>query len=105
MQSELVGHFCRTHGVGKILLVGKDEKDRVAELVLVQHSVQFVACRIDTVRIIRIDHKDQTLRVLVVMTPQGTDLILTTDIPHCERDVLVFDRLNVESNRWDGGNN
>lgn len=27
VESELVGHLGSTHGVGKILLVGKDEKD------------------------------------------------------------------------------
>ena len=31
------------------------------------------------------------------MPPQGSDLVLTTDIPHCKANVLVFDRLNVET--------
>lgn len=30
------------------------------------------------------------------MPPQGTDLILTANVPHCERDVLVFYSLHVE---------
>lgn len=33
------------------------------------------------------------------MPPQGTDLVLTTDVPHRERDVFVFDRLDVEACR------
>lgn len=56
------------------------------------------------------------------MSPKGTDLVLTSDIPHGERDVLVFNGLDVEScaqtkvsaqkgntrserhtNCWDGG--
>jgi len=84
VQSELVGHFGGAHGIWKILLVGEHEQHRVAELVLVQHSVQFVSGGIDTVSIIGIHDEDQTLRVLVVVTPQRTDLILTTDIPNCE---------------------
>ena len=105
MQPKLVGHFCRTHGIGKILLVGKYQKNSVAQFVFVQHTVQFVTSGIDTVRVIRVNHKDKTLRVLVIMTPQRTDLILTTYIPHCKGDVLVLNSLNVESNRWDGGYN
>lgn len=36
------------------------------------------------------------------MTPKRSDLVLTTHIPDCERDVLVFDSLNIETNRGDG---
>jgi hypothetical protein len=31
------------------------------------------------------------------VSPQGTDLVLTTDIPHGELNVLVFDGLDVEA--------
>lgn len=33
------------------------------------------------------------------MTPKRSDLVLTTDIPDCEGDVLIFDGLHVETNR------
>lgn len=33
------------------------------------------------------------------MPPERTDLVLTADIPHSERDVLVLDCLDVET--WD----
>ena len=52
---------------------------------------------IDTVAIVRVHHEDQALRVLVVVAPQRTDLVLTTDIPNRERDVLVFDSFHVET--------
>ena len=39
------------------------------------------------------------------MAPEGTDLILSSDIPNGEADLLVFDSLNVEANGRDGGNN
>ena len=32
------------------------------------------------------------------MPPQRPDLVLTADIPHVELDILVSDRLNVETN-------
>jgi hypothetical protein len=31
------------------------------------------------------------------MPPERTDLVLSSDIPHGERDVLVLDGLNVEA--------
>lgn len=37
------------------------------------------------------------------MPPQGTDLVLTTNIPNVELDVLVRDRLDVEADGGDGG--
>ena len=105
MQSELIGHFCRAHGVGKILLVGKYQEYRIAQFVFIEHSVQFVTSSIDTIRVIGIDDKDETLRVLVVVAPQGTNLILTAYIPDCKGDVLVFDRFDVETNGRNGGDN
>ena len=38
-----------------------------------------------------------TLCVLKVMSPQRSDLVLTADVPHCKADVLVFNRLDVET--------
>ena len=37
------------------------------------------------------------------MAPEGSDLVLTADVPHRERDVLVLHRLDVEADRGDGG--
>ena len=38
-----------------------------------------------------------------VVSPQGSDLILTSDIPNGEVDVLVLDSLDVEADGGDGG--
>ena len=43
VQTELVGHLGSAHGLGKILLVGEDQQDRLSQLVLVQHAVKLVA--------------------------------------------------------------
>ena len=99
VQSQLVCHFCRGHRVGQILFVGKDEEYGIAEFIFVQHSVQFVARRVNAIRIIGIDDKDETLRVLVVVAPQRTDFILTADVPNCKGDVLVFNGFHVKANR------
>jgi hypothetical protein len=105
VQTKFISHFGSTHSIREILLVGKDEKDGIAQFVLVEHSVHFIASGIDTVSIIGIHHEDQSLGVLVVVAPQRTDLVLTSDIPNCKGNVLVFDSFDVESNGRNGGNN
>lgn len=37
------------------------------------------------------------------MPPQGTNLVLTADIPDVKLDILVGDRLDVEADGGDGG--
>lgn len=46
--------------------------------------------------------EDGERRTREVVPPQRPDLILPTHIPHGELDVLVRDRLDVESHCWDG---
>lgn len=36
------------------------------------------------------------------MSPKRSNLILTADIPNIELDIFVCDRLDVESDSWDG---
>ena len=97
MQAKLVGNLSRIHGVGQILLVGEDQEQRIPKLVLVQHSLQLFTGFDDTVTIVAVDHEDDALSVLEVMPPQRPNLILSTHIPHGELNVLVLDRLNVET--------
>jgi len=101
VKAELVGDLSDGHGLGQILFVGEHEEDGVTELVLSEHLVELVVCLGDTLTIVGIDHKDQTLSVLEVVPPEGTDLVLTSHIPHGEVDVLVLHSLDVET---DGGN-
>ena len=79
------------------LLVGKDEHDGVAQLVLGQHARQLLAGLADTLPVVAVDHKDQALRVLEVVPPQRADLVLAADVPHRKANVLVLDRLHVEA--------
>lgn len=103
VEAELVGDLSGVHGVGQILLVGEDEEKSVPQLVLVQHALQLLAGLDHTVTIVAVDDEDDALGVLEVMPPQRTDLVLSTDIPHGELDVLVLDGLNVEADGGDGG--
>lgn len=66
VQPELVGDLGGVHRVRQVLLVGKHEQDRVAQLVLIQHALEFLARLVDTVAVVRVDDKDDALRVLEV---------------------------------------
>lgn len=81
----------------QILLVGENQQKSVAELVLVQHALKLLTGLTNTVAIVGINNEDDTLGVLEVMSPQWSDLVLSSDIPHGELDVLVLDGLDVES--------
>ena len=37
------------------------------------------------------------LSVDKVVSPEGSDLVLPTNVPHCEADVLVLHRLHIET--------
>ena len=47
--------------------------------------------------VLTVDNEDETLSTGVVVPPERTNLVLSSDIPHGERDVLVLDGLNVEA--------
>jgi hypothetical protein len=82
---------------GQILLVGENQENGVAQLILVEHALELLTGLNNTVTIVGVDDEDDTLGVLEVVPPQGTDLVLTTDIPHGELDVLILDGLDVEA--------
>ena len=81
----------------QILLVGEDQEESVPELILVQHALQLLSGLNYTIAIVGVDNEDNTLGVLEVMPPQRPNLVLSSDIPYGELDVLVLDGLDVES--------
>ena len=97
VQAKLVGDLGGVHGIGKILLVGENQKQRIPEFVFVQHPLQLLAGLNNTVTIVAVDDEDDALGVLEVMPPQRSDLVLSTDIPHGELNILVLDSFDVET--------
>jgi len=105
MKTQLVCDLCGVHGVWQILLVGKDQKKSISELILVQHALQLLTSLDNTITIVAINDENDTLGVLEVMSPQRSNLVLSTNIPYGELNVLVFDSLNVETDCRDGCDN
>ena len=124
METKLVRDLSGVHGVGEMLLVGKDKQEGVAELVLVEHPLELLTSLRNTFPIVGVDNEDDALRVLEVcvagdrvrygaggdtsdagrrrdmtrtMPPERTDLVLSSNIPHSKGDVLVLNRLDVEA--------
>ncbi len=79
------------------MLVGENKEKSIPELVLVEHALQFFPSLNDTVTIVAIDDEDNTLGILEIMPPQRSDLVLSTNIPYGELNVLVFDSLDVKA--------
>lgn len=100
VETQFVGDFGGVHGIRKILFVGKDKEDGVSEFILVQHPVELLPRLANSLSIVAIDHKDQSLGVGEIVSPERTDLVLTADVPNREGDVFVFYSFDVEP---DGG--
>eukprot|EP00438_Fugacium_kawagutii_P031882 Skav227550 [mRNA] locus=scaffold3241:16004:27349:- [translate_table: standard] len=103
VQTKLLCYLCRGHRLRQVLLVGEDQEHCISHLVLVEHFVQLLSGIFNAVTVIAVHHVDQAIGSLVVMAPQRTDLVLASDIPNGEAQVLVLDGLDIETNGWDGG--
>ena len=78
-------------------LESENEEDGITELVLGQHAVQLIVRLPSTLAIVGVHHEDEPLRVRIVVAPEGADLVLSTDIPDRERNVLVVDLIDHQS--------
>jgi hypothetical protein len=81
----------------KILFVGKYQQNGISELVLVQHTLQLLPRLDNTITIVAVDNENDTLGVLEVMSPQRANLILSSNIPYCELNILVLNSLDIET--------
>ena len=66
MKSQLVRDLGSVHGVGQILLVGKDQQKGIAKLIFAEHALQLLTGLVNTVAIVGIDNENDTLSVLEV---------------------------------------
>jgi hypothetical protein len=76
MQAELIRDLGRSHGVGKVLLVGIHEHRCVAKIVVLEHFVELVACSFDPVPVVGIYNVDQAVGVEIVVAPKLSDFVL-----------------------------
>lgn len=82
---------------GQILFVGKDQEQGIAQLILIEHALEFLPRLDNTISVVGVDHENDALRVLEVMPPKRSNLILTTNVPNRKLDILVLNSLDIES--------
>jgi hypothetical protein len=79
------------------LLVGENKEEGISKLILVEHALQLFPSLDNSVTIVAVNDEDDTLGILEVMSPQRTDLVLSTNIPDRELNVLIFDSLDIKA--------
>merc|ERR1719321_711642 len=84
LEAKLLRDLRSRHRVREILLVREHKNDGVTHLILVQHLGHLLARILDAIAVVTIHHKDETLCVLVVVAPEGADLVLTANVPDRE---------------------
>lgn len=87
----------------QILLIRKHQQQTILHFPILNNPVQLLSRLIDTISVIRVNDENQTLCPREIMSPQRSNLVLSTDVPHVELDVLVCYRLNVEADCGNGG--
>ena len=84
VKSEFFGYFTSCHGLWEILFVGKDKENCIGELFLCEHPMELITSLFNSFSIVAVNDEDETLSVLVVVPPKGSDLDLGAHVPHCE---------------------
>ena len=79
--------------LASVLLVCKDQQHRVAHLILIQHFVEFLSGVLNPIPVVAVDDIDETVGALIVVAPQGADLVLA--ISSCLRKVDPAGRQNL----------
>ncbi len=79
------------------MLVGENQEEGISEFILVEHALQLFPSLDNSIAIVAVNNEDDTLCILEVMPPQRSDLVLSTNIPDSELNVLIFHGLDVEA--------
>lgn len=91
------------HSVGQILLVCKHKQERVLHFAVSDDAVEFLAGLVDSCAVGRVHYEYQTLSSRKVVTPEGTNLFLSTHVPDVEANVFVGQSLDIEADSGHGG--
>ena len=66
METKFIGNLSGVHRIGQILLIGKHKEESIAEFIFVQHSLELLPCLRNTLPIVRVNNKNDTLRILEI---------------------------------------
>jgi hypothetical protein len=80
VQAQLLCDLRRVHHVRQVVLVREDEEDAVLHLPVVDDAQQLLSRLLDAVAVIAVDDEDEGLRARVVVSPERSDLVLSSDV-------------------------
>lgn len=89
LQAQRACYLTRILGLGQIGLVGQNEHGHVCILRELQCFHHFNARLLEPLLVHRVDDKDDAVRAACIGNPEGTQLVLATNIPDGERYALV----------------
>jgi len=92
----------RFHRFWQVLFISEYKDDGVPHLPVIDDPVQLLPGLVYPVPVRAVHHEDEALGARVVMSPQRTDLVLTSNIPHIKFNILVSNRLDIEAHCGDG---
>lgn len=93
----------RVRTAAHILLVGKDKKESILHFTIVDNLVKLGTSLLQASSVARVHHENQALCTGVVVSPEGSNLVLTTDIPDVEFHILIGDALDVKAHGRNSG--
>lgn len=74
----------------QILLVSVDEEGNALEIVLGEKRLELVVALAESDVIRRVDDVDEAVGVFIIVLPVGSDLSLTTDVPHVQLEAVLL---------------
>lgn len=86
VETQFRGEFCRRQGVQQVLLVGHQQHRDVRQLLLVQKLLQLDARLFHATTVSRVDDVNQSVRLVVVVSPVRTDRLLS-----CKQQTAAHD--------------
>lgn len=98
IHSHKSSHTQRLRTSRQILLVREHKQQTLLHLPIAQYPVKLLLCLINSLSILTVDNKYEALCSCIVMSPEGTNLILSSDIPYIEFHVLIRHSLHIKTN-------
>ena len=81
----------------QILLVRKHKQEALLHFPIAQYTVELLLRLVYTFPVLAVNDENETLGASVVLSPQGPNLVLSSDVPNVELDVLVGHGLHVKT--------
>ena len=103
---EILHNFSSFESKIQVLFVGEHKERLTRELLLVHKIIEFLYVLLESLLIGGVDDKDDTIDIIVVVLPVGSNGLLTSNIPHVKLEITLlldvldqntYHRLDVEA--------